>query len=67
MTEKLPPFTGEGAVCRMCGYIGADTEFRSTGTCLHETDTTVGSYDSNPRLHRACLRCGYAWDEAPLD
>lgn len=46
----------------------ATTEFMATGEC-HHPDHVEDTYErvSNPRMHRACRRCGYQWDEAPVD
>ncbi|WP_046500762.1 hypothetical protein [Streptomyces odonnellii] len=68
MTDtSLPPYSGEGPPCAKCGYIGASTEYRGVGECIHEVqyDEVIG-VEPNERLHRACARCAFAWDEAVI-
>lgn len=68
MTAKLPTYTGEDATCAKCGNVGATTQFRAQGQCIHfpGRETTMG-YQPNERLHRQCNRCEHQWDEATLN
>lgn len=61
----LPTFSGDEPVCPKCGHQGADTEYRDHGSCVHPGGLVAGVHP-HERLHRECLRCGYAWDEATL-
>lgn len=61
--EDLPPYSGDNPTCPKCLNVGAFTEYRAHGTCIHEAGFVFG-YDDNERLHRECSRCGYRWDEA---
>jgi predicted nucleic-acid-binding Zn-ribbon protein len=63
MSEPLPPFSGDEPTCPKCQHEGASTEYRALGQCLHDSGGAIG-VARNERLHRECLRCGYAWDEA---
>ena len=66
--SNLPPYSGDLTTCAACGYGAADTTYRATGECIHRTnevlDTVAG--EINPRLCRACSRCGHQWDEATV-
>lgn len=65
MAEPLPPFSGDDTTCTKCGHVGAATEYRAHGECIHSTGPEISvGFDPNERLHRECRRCGYQWDEA---
>lgn len=55
---SLPPFSGEDPTCVKCGNVGASTTFS-------DRNLTNGLWGD--RLVRACLRCGYTWDEATAE
>lgn len=59
----LPPFSGDSPTCPKCRYKGASAHYMALGRCLHDSNSVIG-VTKNERLHRACLRCDYAWDEA---
>lgn len=64
MNEPLPPYSGDTPPCPKCQYEGATTQYREHGQCVHgEGRATIGMR-KNERLHRECMRCGHAWDEA---
>lgn len=60
----LPAYTGPKTPCPKCGNDEASTDYRETGTCIHNPRDEWIGMEPNERLHRACQRCGYAWDEA---
>jgi predicted nucleic-acid-binding Zn-ribbon protein len=62
---SLPPFSGDEPTCAKCGKVGAITQYLAYGTCHHEAEMIIG-VELNERLHRACERCEYAWDEATV-
>jgi predicted nucleic-acid-binding Zn-ribbon protein len=64
MNEPLPPFSGDTPTCTKCRYQGASTQYRELGRCIHGDAISVIGIQKNERLHRECLRCGHAWDEA---
>lgn len=61
--NDYPPFSGDDTVCPKCLKVGASTQFREYGECVHGLLDEVVGFDQNQRLHRECLRCGYSWDE----
>jgi hypothetical protein len=61
--RDYPPFSGDDPVCPKCYKIGASTEYREYGECVHDLMNAVVGFGQNQRLHRECLRCGYSWDE----
>lgn len=64
--QDYPPFSGDDPVCPKCLFVGASTEYRDHGECIHGfgSESGVIGFSPNPRLHRECMRCSYAWDEA---
>jgi hypothetical protein len=60
---SYPPFSGDDAVCAKCLHVGATTQYREYGECVHGPLEEVIGFGQNQRLHRACRRCDYAWDE----
>ncbi|MCU1677718.1 MAG: hypothetical protein JWM93_2476 [Frankiales bacterium] len=60
----LPPFSGDDPACAKCANVGASTDYIPVGRCV-ERGVILGMW-SNERLCRACLRCGYHWDEATV-
>lgn len=66
MSEPLPPYSGDSPTCPKCGYDGATTKYRELGRCVHGELDVIYGVESNPRLHRECLRCDYEWDEATV-
>jgi predicted nucleic-acid-binding Zn-ribbon protein len=63
MQAAHQPFSGDDPLCPKCLKIGATTEYMRWGECTHGRLNEVVGYDTNERLHRECLRCGYSWDE----
>lgn len=63
-SETLPMFSGDEPTCPKCANVGASTQYRAYGTCIHAPGGGTLGHDPNERLHRHCGRCGYAWDEA---
>jgi len=63
--SNVPTFSGDEPTCPKCGHVGASTEYRGFGDCVHEGNVVLG-FGENERLHRECRRCGYTWDEAVL-
>lgn len=60
----LPPYSGPNPTCPKCSHEEALTEYRAYGECIHDGTTGSIGLQPNERLHRECLRCSYAWDEA---
>lgn len=57
MSEPLPPYSGEDALCLKCSNTGAYTEWREA----HR----LGAAELKPEcLRRRCNRCDYEWNEA---
>jgi len=65
VTDPLPPFSGNDSLCVKCGAGSASVRYLPHGKCIHTGgDYVVQGWESNERLHRECLCCGYCWDEA---
>lgn len=73
--DDLPDYSGGVVNCAACGFDRASVQFRSSVfsgmSDIHPDGELCGGGDTlgklNPRLHRECDRCGYEWDEKPLN
>lgn len=67
--QTYPPYSGDTARCPACGHDDVSTTYLDYGTCKHQPggiNVNVGCHP-NLRLHRECVRCDCAWDEALVD
>lgn len=67
LQKDLPEFSLPGTIaCPMCGGNQIGAEYRATGVCLHANYEVLENGQLNPRMHRTCTTCLYAWDERTL-
>jgi hypothetical protein len=51
--------------CIKCGLVASQQSPHGAHYCPGDTACTDGH--GRPLIHRTCLRCGYQWDEEPLN
>lgn len=61
----LPPYDETRGYCAKCGNTTADVEWHPAGATYGGEQ--VRAPNGPDRIKRTCHRCGYAWDERPLD
>ena len=60
MIERDKPFDPDSR-CVKCGNMSASARYKSL------TTTFLGRIDRFERIERTCPRCGFEWNESPLD
>lgn len=68
----LPAYSGSSVQCPKCQCHDVGATYYPDGVCNHAgpSETYIvrsGDGAGIERMHRACSKCGYAWDEAPAD
>lgn len=61
---ELPSYSAEEGTCGKCGAARAGTAYcPTTVACTHISNLGRKAMWGQERMHRACTRCGFAWDE----